>query len=181
VVSAAALVAFEAGAALAEEHRRAELELRAHRDSLTGLLNRRAWDAVLADLVADPAALVTVAILDLDHFKAFNDSRGHLEGDLLLRELAEAIPTGVRPSDIIARWGGEEFVIALRGCGESAAHVVLDRVRALVPRGQTASIGFAVRRPGESGDLLLRRADEALYSAKATGRDRVVSHAAMTP
>ncbi|MFB9449102.1 GGDEF domain-containing protein [Dactylosporangium vinaceum] len=145
-------------------------------DELTGLPNRRAWNAEL------PRALersrregrpLTVALLDLDHFKRFNDSYGHPAGDRLLKEAAAAWQAHLRTVDTLARYGGEEFIVMLPDATRDAAHQIIDRMRAATPLGQTFSAGVATLAPGEHSDELLVRADAALYEAKRAGRDRV--------
>ena len=140
-------------------------------DELTGLPNRRAWDTILEQAVRD-AEPVCVAILDLDRFKAFNDGHGHQAGDHLLKEAASAWLGELRPTDTLARYGGEEFVVLLHGLELHAARRVVDRLRALTPRGQSCSAGIASRADGEGPTALLGRADGALYEAKRAGRDR---------
>jgi diguanylate cyclase (GGDEF)-like protein len=148
----------------------------AERDALTGLPNRRIWDAML------PAALsgaardgepVSVAILDLDWFKAFNDEHGHQMGDRVLKEAAAAWSDGLRGGDLLARYGGEEFVVLLPGTDGGEAAALLDRLRGLTPLGCTFSAGLATWDGTEHGETLLYRADQALYRAKAAGRDRI--------
>jgi len=140
-------------------------------DDLTGLPNRRAWNAHVEQAVRD-AEPMSVAILDLDAFKAFNDCGGHQAGDQMLKEAAAAWTAQLRPADTLARYGGDEFVVPLRGLDLAAAHVVVDRLRAATPRGQSCSAGVAQREPGETPADLLGRADQALYEAKAAGRNR---------
>ena len=140
-------------------------------DALTGLPNRRAWDARVATAIRD-AEPVCVAILDLDRFKAYNDDHGHQAGDRLLKEAAAAWRAELRPTDTLARYGGEEFGVLLHGHDLLAAHHVVDRLRAATPRGQSCSAGVARREDGEAATALLRRADRALYEAKRAGRDR---------
>jgi diguanylate cyclase (GGDEF)-like protein len=144
----------------------------AETDPLTGLPNRRAWDARLSRVTADDER-VTVAMFDIDHFKRFNDAHGHLAGDELLRETAAAWRLLLRPDDLLARVGGEEFGLLLVSCSPSAAAEVTERLRLAVTGGQTASAGLAVRHPGEPLESVLGRADHALYDAKAYGRDHV--------
>ncbi|RLV50760.1 diguanylate cyclase [Nocardioides mangrovicus] len=169
-------VAAELGSALVAERLRRQLEERSRVDPLTGLMNRRGWDHSVADMLAQSrrtGSPFVLAVADLDHFKQFNDEFGHLEGDILLSGFAAAANATVRDVDVMARWGGEEFAIALRDCDLSDARPVLERIRAAVPAGRTCSIGFATIRPGESVEECMRRADEALYRAKSMGRDRI--------
>jgi diguanylate cyclase (GGDEF)-like protein/PAS domain S-box-containing protein len=175
-VRAVALLAEETALALDHERLLARLQQIADTDQLTGLPNRRAWDSRLPDVMA--AALrqgrpLTVAVADLDRFKEYNDRFGHLEGDRLLRAAAEGFGRALRQGDLVCRWGGEEFAIALPDCGPGDAVRVLERVRQAVPDGQTCSIGYASWDGLESPAELLARADAALYEAKHAGRDRV--------
>lgn len=174
--SAVALLADETAIALEHERLLARLEHLAGTDPLTGLANRRSWNEALPGLLAAArrdGRPLTMAIADLDHFKAYNDVHGHLAGDALLTGAAAAYGACLRDSDLLARWGGEEFAIALPDCPAQHARSVLDRLRRSTPQGQTCSIGFAVWDTVESPAELLGRADAALYAAKATGRDRV--------
>jgi diguanylate cyclase (GGDEF)-like protein len=145
-------------------------------DALTNLPNRRAWDRALHDQLAwaerqgRPFAL---ALIDLDHFKRFNDTRGHQAGDAMLAETADAWRGAVRAQDVLARYGGEEFALAMPGCDLEDAEEIVERLRRRVPQGQTCSIGLARWEPNECARELVARADEALYAAKAAGRDRV--------
>lgn len=143
---------------------------------LTGLPNRRALEMALEREAArverggPPFALV---LLDLDGFKQVNDERGHKEGDRYLRRLAQALVSGVRRGDLVARWGGDEFAVLLPGTGEKEAVEVAERLgRRLREEGVSASLGVAVY-AGDLEDLFLR-ADQALYRAKALGKGRVV-------
>jgi diguanylate cyclase (GGDEF)-like protein/PAS domain S-box-containing protein len=169
-------LAGEIGAALTAERLRSQLESLATTDPLTGLVNRRGWYERLQLLTAqgrrtgDP---LTLAIADLDRFKDFNDSRGHEAGDQLLRAFADAASSVLREVDVVARWGGEEFAIALPGCDATSAMAVLDRLRLNVPEAQTCSFGLAEWDVDETVTACLRRADEALYRAKGAGRDRI--------
>jgi diguanylate cyclase (GGDEF)-like protein len=142
----------------------------AETDPLTGLPNRRAWDARMSRVTADDEK-VTVAMLDIDHFKQFNDGNGHPAGDRLLRETAAVWRELLRADDLLARLGGEEFGLLLVNCTPASAADVTERLRVAVTGGQTASAGLAVRRPGEPLESVLGRADHALYDAKAAGRD----------
>jgi diguanylate cyclase (GGDEF)-like protein len=168
---------------MAQLVRQVELQTRQVRelsrtDELTGLPNRRAWNDEL------PRALeharrdgtpVTVALLDLDHFKRFNDSYGHPAGDRLLKEASAAWHGALRQVDTIARWGGEEFIVLLPGAGVEEAGEVIARALALTPLGQTFSAGVAQWDGAETSDAVIQRADAALYEAKAAGRNRIAA------
>jgi diguanylate cyclase (GGDEF)-like protein len=148
----------------------------AQQDPLTGLPNRRAWNAALPSALeraARDGAPLTLAVLDLDHFKGFNDAHGHQTGDRLLKDAAAVWTANLRTVDFVARYGGEEFVVLLPGAGAAEAVELLDRLRSLTPMGCTFSAGVASWNGTESGDELVARADRALYRAKDAGRDRV--------
>ena len=157
------------------------LEDLAFTDALTGLGNRRAWetwlDAALRAARADGEPLC-VAILDLDHFKAFNDAHGHPAGDALLAGAAVSWRRELRPTDILARYGGEEFAAVLPACALAGAQIVVERIRAATPAAQTVSAGIAEWDGREDAAALVARADAALYAAKAAGRDRALLAAA---
>jgi diguanylate cyclase (GGDEF)-like protein len=157
------------------------LEDLAFTDALTGLGNRRAWetwlDAAMSAARTEGEPLC-VAILDLDHFKAFNDANGHPAGDALLAGAAVSWRRELRPTDILARYGGEEFAAVLPACSLEGAKVVVERIRAATPAGQTVSAGIAQWDSSEDGEALVTRADAALYAAKAAGRDRALAAAA---
>jgi diguanylate cyclase (GGDEF)-like protein len=164
---------------LADEIRRqaAELERLASTDALTGLANRRVWEDALPRELARSVrsgAPVSIAILDLDRFKQYNDANGHQGGDLLLKEIAASWPAELRDSDLLARYGGEEFALLLPDCGAADVERVVEKVRAATPAGVTSSAGAAVWDGVEEPEELVRRADEALYEAKRAGRDRTV-------
>lgn len=163
------------------EHQRAQLEDLARTDPLTRLPNRRRFDQELARASAGGDGF-TVAMLDLDRFKAFNDTHGHSVGDDLLVEAADAWSAvlGQRHEGwCLARYGGEEFALVLPGVVSSVAVETLEAVLAATPRDQTFSAGVAGWEGRESaagnGTDLLRAADEALYAAKAAGRARVLA------
>jgi diguanylate cyclase (GGDEF)-like protein len=169
-----ALLADETAVALDTEAMLHRLEHRATTDALTGLPNRRVWEQVLPELL-DAARRagtpLTVALADLDRFKAYNDTRGHQAGDDLLRRFADHCTDVLREPDLVARWGGEEFAVVLPACGGEPATGVLERLRTGLPEGQTCSVGYAVWDGVESAEDLLARADAALYTAKSLGRD----------
>jgi diguanylate cyclase (GGDEF)-like protein len=154
----------------------AVVERLADTDPLTGLPNRRAWDAHVArTFVAarTTGAVVSVAIVDLDHFKKFNDTHGHDGGDGLLVAAALAWRSAL-PDAFLARWGGEEFTVLLVGADAEEAALRLRAVHASVPGAQTCSIGVAQWDGSEVPPAALARADKALYRAKGEGRDRTV-------
>ncbi len=156
----------------------AGLEELARTDALTGLVNRRGFDELAHRevlRVRRTGEPLVIAIVDVDHFKRWNDTHGHAEGDRLLVAAARAWQAELREIDVLGRWGGEEFVVLLPRCPEAVAQNVLDRLRAATPEGQTCSIGFARLGAQESAADALVRADLALYQAKADGRDRVQS------
>lgn len=179
-----------AGVALAAVRQRAlaqRLSIAAQTDSLTGLLNRRAFFASGEPLLARnlhdlrPCALL---MIDVDHFKRINDAHGHAEGDQALQRVAVSIKNMLRPVDVLSRIGGEEFAILLTGTDLAGGRVTAERIRAAVENDQplvgggvrlTVSVGIAVSRGdgGDSLEQLLTRADRALYRAKNAGRNRV--------
>jgi len=168
------------------ERLRAALAEEAVRDPLTGLHNRRHLDRELHAAVAGAGdGPVAVVAVDVDHFKAVNDRWGHAAGDSVLRSVADELRAAARAEDVVARVGGEEFVLVLAGADAGAAATRAEELRArcaalvhAVPGGSTAltvSIGVALAGPaGDGGAAVLARADAALYAAKAAGRDRVV-------
>ena len=146
-------------------------------DALTGLRNRRGWLHDTQTLLAgwDRVEPVTVAMIDLDHFKAFNDTRGHSAGDALLRRFGTALRTQLRTRDLVGRWGGEEFTLALPGSNRRVAAGVLAQLAELVPDGQTFSAGYDLLRPDEDILTCLERVDQHLYRAKNLGRNQCLT------
>ena len=126
--------------------------------------------------------MLTIALLDVDHFKKINDEFGHPAGDEVLRGISRTIMQHLRPGDIVARWGGEEFLTVLAGGQEAGAHEVLERVRLFIQRADfgvgnvTASVGACecLPRPRDGPASVIQCADKALYRAKAEGRDQVL-------
>lgn len=172
-----ASLADEAASALTALRLRKELERLAETDPLTGVLNRRGWHTASLALIEQSAAghqPIHFALVDFDHFKNYNDDFGHHQGDRLLRNFALDAGKALRKADLIARWGGEEFALAIAGLSDQDVALLLEKLRATMPSGQTCSIGFAELRVGETSSDCLRRADAALYRAKREGRDRVV-------
>jgi diguanylate cyclase (GGDEF)-like protein len=178
-VDAVALLADEIGSALERADLLASLNRRASTDPLTGMANRRVWRERLPGMMTAPGPL-WVALFDLDFFKAYNDHRGHLAGDALLQALAQAWSQLLRPQDLLVRWGGEEFALALPDCPLASAQEVVERLRGALPDGQTVSAGLACWDGNETIEALMSRADTALYRAKTTGRDRTVPAALAT-
>jgi diguanylate cyclase len=158
------------------------------RDGLTGLANRRHFESVLArelDRVARAGEPALLLLLDIDHFKRINDTRGHAAGDLVIQAVAQALALCVRPMDTVARVGGEEFAIALPNCPPAFGPMVAERVRVRVERcvvdvgsGEpirvTVSLGgaFAPQWVRSNLGLWMERADKQLYRAKHGGRNR---------
>lgn len=159
------------------------LEHASNYDSLTGLPNRRYMTGRLEEAAAQaarrPENTFAVMIADIDHFKAVNDSFGHAAGDRVLHAVARALELTLREYDLCARWGGEEFLLLFPACAQENAPAVAERLRRSVheaprvdaPPAPTISIGYTLHRPGENIDATLLRADEALYKAKAAGRN----------
>ncbi len=165
------------------EVRARDLARQADTDALTGVLNRHGFNTMVSRELArarrhaQPLALV---LLDIDHFKQVNDRHGHAAGDQVLEGLARLLESHVRESDLVARWGGEEFVVIAPMTGVDGAANLAEKIRALLestdlgPEGPvTASFGVAELQPADTVEALLHRADEALYRAKTTGRNRV--------
>jgi diguanylate cyclase (GGDEF)-like protein len=160
------------------EQQAAQLETLAQHDPLTGAANRRAWDHTLPvemDRARRTGAPLAVALLDLDHFKRFNDQYGHQAGDQLLKRATAAWQTLLRTSDLLARYGGEEFAVLLPSSTLGQAIEVVDRLRQATPLAQTFSAGVALWHGDETSDQLVARADKALYQAKQVGRNRVLA------
>lgn len=169
---------------LLERGERLTLEALANTDALTGLPNRRALYAAIERVLElsarrpdQPACLV---LLDLDHFKGINDRYGHNAGDVVLAQASDRLRVGLRGSDTVGRWGGEEFLVVLPGADAPGAEQVAERLRREIGAHPfpevgrvTASLGVAQAEPGDDLGRWVARADAALYRAKASGRDRV--------
>jgi diguanylate cyclase len=150
-------------------------------DPLTGVCNRRALDDTLASLVAlwnRYGVRFSLVILDIDHFKRINDEQGHLVGDQSLKSLARLLDHVARETDIVTRYGGEEFVVLLPQTDVHGASVFAERVRATVAEttSMTVSGGVASVQEGDTVERLLKRADAAMYRAKSNGRNRIYQH-----
>jgi diguanylate cyclase (GGDEF)-like protein len=158
------------------------LETQASTDKLTGVYNRRTWDVEIRREFSKARRqehTLGMVMTDLDHFKRVNDEHGHQRGDRVLREFAERLQQAVRASDTVYRLGGEEFAVLLPGTDIEQARVTAEKLRELVAGAPldglpiTASFGVAETDGNESPDEFFRRADQAMYAAKAGGRNRV--------
>jgi diguanylate cyclase (GGDEF)-like protein/PAS domain S-box-containing protein len=146
-------------------------------DELTGLPNRRGWQEDLDREMARARrtkARLCVAMVDIDGFKPFNDTHGHQAGDDLLRETAGAWTDVLRATDLLARYGGDEFLLLLPDCPVDEAMIVLNRLRGATPADLTCSVGVTSSQGDEEPQGVLARADRALYDAKRQGRNGVV-------
>ncbi len=174
---------------LAESLRRAleyeELFDSARKDALTGLSNRRVFDERIVEIM-DAARrhnrAVTMASLDLDHFKQINDNLGHQQGDKVLKQVAEVFKKGVRTTDLLVRIGGDEFILVMDSTDRDSGRILAERlcqavsdldIRADADTRLGVSIGMAQWQNGESLDQWMERVDDILYNAKAEGRSRV--------
>jgi diguanylate cyclase len=187
VIPAAVILAEVLATKMATIHRaqrelleaRALLERANLTDDLTGVGNRRRANSLL-DSMQPGDGLV---LLDLDHFKEINDTRGHAEGDRVLTQLGEFLRRAVRDADTVARFGGEEFLVLLRGAGHQVGDAA-DRLLAgwrAEGTGVTLSAGGAVHLAHRGPDATFRAADAAMYTAKAQGRDRGLLEATLLP
>lgn len=160
---------------------------KAHRDPVTGVNNRTAMDSALVqemNLAKRHAVPLSLIILDIDKFKQINDTYGHIAGDAILKRVAECMVESVRDSDIIYRYGGEEFVVLLRNTRKPGARLLAERIRKAVESMHfnyedfkimiTISAGLSTFIKSDTAKTFLERCDSALYEAKQTGRNRVV-------
>ncbi len=169
---------------------RDEYKAMAFRDPLTGLLNRRGFNEFYTRICAEETRDVVtenacVAIIDGDYFKRINDTYGHLSGDEVLKALANCIQKGVRQTDLVCRFGGEEFIVFLHKTAKKEAQQIMERIRGWIESDLsvktdasliriTVSIGIAECQYEEKFDRTLERADQALYAAKDYGKNQVV-------
>ena len=171
---------------LQEELKQAKTELLI--DFMTGVSNRKGFDETLAMTISETSDPLCLLIIDIDHFKKFNDVYGHIVGDEVLRFVAKNIQKSIKGIDYIARFGGEEFAVILPKTSLLGAMTVAESVRASIAQLKlerkgnpeqlgtlTVSIGVAQYRPDESTETLINRADQALYFAKNAGRNRVAT------
>lgn len=179
-------LAGQAGQAATTLRLQRQLEHAAMHDETTGLPNRRLLEAQLVSSAQVSHALMATLFIDLDGFKTVNDELGHHVGDQLLRRVGDRLQASVRHEDFVARYGGDEFVVVCEVPDAEVAHEIAERIRASIeapysdlPAGAAvqASIGMCIARPGGHGwnpDYLIRVADQAMYSAKNAGGNRVV-------
>jgi len=161
-----------------------QLEAMAKSDKLTGLVNRQYFDVLFAhalDNIGRHTTGLSLALFDLDNFKKINDSRGHLAGDRILRSIALLAKEHIRKSDIIARWGGDEFVILFQKCDAETAHRLMDKISERITcsfdESETAipvsiSVGIAEYESGDTCETLLARADKLMYEVKRTRKQK---------
>jgi two-component system cell cycle response regulator len=189
-VMLASVVARELGGAIKIATLVEESQKLAAIDGLTGLMNRRAFTSAMRGELSRCARHsypVAFALLDVDHFKRVNDKYGHAAGDRVLCAMGALLGQHLRASDLAARWGGEEFVVAFTSTGLDGARVVADRLREVIESAViaddageripvTASIGVSIWTAGEALESLVSRADQAMYASKSSGRNRVTFH-----
>lgn len=162
------------------------LEEMATTDKLTGATNRQAFELLFDQEVKNAhrrEVEIASIMFDLDHFKAVNDTYGHLAGDEVLYKTAETVRKNIREADILCRWGGEEFVILMMDCSQAKAVELAEKIRAAIGEATvhygrediklTASLSVTTLRDNETGDAMLKRLDDTLYAAKKNGRNRV--------
>ena len=171
------------------------IQILATRDELTGLVNRRHMMEVLSQhrkrLERSGHHRFCLALLDIDHFKRINDSHGHAVGDEVLRNFSKVVQSALRDTDVLARWGGEEFLVLLNDTSPELANVGLERARMLLAEATlsttvpelkpTFSAGLTAYSTNEPLDVCIERADRALYKAKDSGRNRTVIRMGLTP
>ena len=163
-----------------------ELSLQNETDSLTGVANRRSMAAKLEGFIAENARMPRhggLLFIDIDRFKDVNDAHGHDTGDLVLRMVASTLERNLRSSDVLARWGGEEFLALVRRVGKKPLNAIAEKLRGLVESSfvnvndaevhVTVSIGATLIRPTDTVDTVIARADTLLYESKAKGRNQV--------
>ena len=168
----------------------ANLERMATTDSLSGLANRQMLNGLLGKVIKESArnpsqGIFSAIIFDIDHFKNVNDTFGHPAGDEVIRQIASKVKSLMRETDVVARWGGEEFFVLLKNCPLNEANMVAEKIRLAVSSIRfeaplhntlvTVSLGCTQYQPGEAVETLFARIDSALYTAKNNGRNRIES------
>ena len=169
----------------------------ARTDGLTGVNNRKAFDEILAEQIEqarNSKSPLCLVIGDIDHFKAFNDTWGHRTGDQVLKLVASCLKSGVRDEDFVARYGGEEFAVVMPASSLDGAEEVANRIREAVQARElmkrstgeslgrvTMSMGISIFRSGDNAASLIERADANLYTAKKSGRNRVIVESDANP
>jgi len=169
------------------------LEEMATTDKLTSLANRQAFDLLIPQAISESRrenSPLSVLLIDIDHFKKVNDRYGHLAGDKVLRAIARSIKGTLRASDILCRWGGEEFLIAVKDTSLDQAQTLAEKIRRVIETSGvqykttlisvTASVGISTLRDGDSPERMISRADDAMYAAKKQGRNRVQAESEAT-
>lgn len=178
---------------VASRYRIHELQRLADRDPLTGAGNRRLSEVTLSaalKMFEQAGEKFGILFIDIDHFKAVNDTYGHLVGDQMLKLVADTMRYSVRSSDFIGRWGGEEFLVILYEIAERQFFTIADKLRSLVAQNSlltdkgevlvTISIGGTMARSGDTVKSILQRADENLYQSKHEGKNRVTIDAGIS-
>jgi diguanylate cyclase (GGDEF)-like protein len=173
-------LATQAGARIGTVRAFEKTQLQASTDGLTGLVNRRTVETQVREMIKNQHRF-SLVVADLDHFKMINDTHGHEAGDRALRLFAQIAQDSLRDDDILARWGGEEFLFVLPGLDRHQAVRVMDRLRQRLAEAQpgnsprfTSSFGVIDSDAAQSLEQLLHTADTGLYAAKEGGRDQVV-------
>ena len=167
------------------ERRAGELEMLAFCDPLTGVANRRYLELKIAQAIQEVEQLgrkIGLMMIDIDHFKQVNDTYGHNAGDMALKAVCQTLENGLRPSDVVGRWGGDEFLVLVLDVSPAGLLILSDRCRRLVsesaatPGGKlvkvTISTGATLLQPGDDAPALVRRADQLMYRSKAAGRNQ---------
>jgi diguanylate cyclase (GGDEF)-like protein len=186
IFSSMALCSFTLVLIKIQENTNKLLEIKNITDNLTGLYNRGVIDTVLNEKPSRRTDITTstLLLLDIDHFKMINDDHGHLVGDKILVYFSEILQTNIRDIDFAIRWGGEEFLLILKQCELANAYPTAENIRqsveahsqitALIGKPMTVSIGMAEIKKGEDINGAIKTADQALYTAKANGRNKIM-------